>query len=350
MKLKTAKETEIVDRIEHDLKIQRERGFLKVSDLGDEWSERMRLEPRRFLDAGLTIRRDALKNFRRLRVFVEDIPAVTRGMPEALNFINGQHRGHLKMLQRALVNLKKEGFADLLDKYPCPPAGHPKTFSWQGYTYTLLWIKYVYNLGLFRLYIAPIAGEDFVSLDLGSNYGAFSGIVKSEYPKSHHILVDLPEQLSLAHYYLGRTFPEASIATFSDLEAHDSFDAEFMRKHDFILIPWYWYNRIRAGSVDVFTNFSSLQEMSRHFFDYYLRAEPFLSSRIFFMINRYDSAPTYNNGITIKDFPLDDFDKILFRKSPIINERYARRHFILYKSSPYPPHFEFIGKRHSATR
>jgi len=150
---------------------------------------------------------------------------------------------------------------------------------------------------LFKKHIEPGLVKDAAVLDLGSSCGIFSGLLKRELPLSHQILVDLPQQLSLAHYYLGREFPSAAIATYRDLASLSSIGRDFIKKYDFILVPAYYYHKISAGSLDAFTNFMSLQEMGRGYFDGYLQNQPFLSAKFFFTINRYQSAPTYDNGI-----------------------------------------------------
>ena len=120
----------------------------------------------------------------------------------------------------------------------------------------------------------------------------------------------------------------------------------FVKEYDFILLPWYFYNKVSKGIVDVFANFMSLQEMGRRYFEYYLKQEPFLSARIFFTMNRYQSAPTYDNGLTILDYPLGDFTRLHFATMPLGQTRYRRKNIFFYAHFSYPSqHFEFVGRR-----
>ncbi len=341
-----SREDTIIESIEEDLRLQREAGKLSQQNLGKEWARRMLTEPGRFIENEIRLKQEALRDFRKDQIFVGDLPVGRRGIFNLFNFMDGARRGHAKMLKESLGVLEEAGFLDLLRKYPISHVGNPDIFCHKGCRFTFAWARHIYFLGLFRKYIAPRLKTDFTALDLGSNYGLFSSLLKSEFNGSHNILVDLPQQLSLAHYYLSLNFPEAKIATYKDLEKPDVIGKDMIKRYDFILVPCYFYDKIAKDAVDVFTNFMSLQEMSREFFDYYLTRGPFLSAPFFFTVNRYQSAPTYDNGLTILDYPLGDFERIHFATTPIVGQRYKRKMLFFYTYFPYASqHFEFIGKR-----
>lgn len=339
-------EDTIINSIEENLRLQEQSSLLNIDGLGSEWQGKMSVGPKRFIEKNTKIRLKSLQNFRRNRIFFEDIPLGTQNMFNIRNLIDGARRGHAKMLKGLLRTIEDNGYAGLLEKYPCSQVGNPHIFNYRGYQFTYEWIRHIYFLGLFKKYLESEVKEDFIALDLGCLYGLFSGLLKGEYGKSHHLLVDLPQQLSLAHYYLGLKFPEASIATYKEIAGLNTIDPDFIKKYDFILVPCHFYNKIVNNSIDLFTNFMSLQEMSRHFFDYYIKQEPFLSARFLLTVNRYQSAPTYDNGLTIMDYPLGDFERLHFATTPIVGERYKRAMLFFYAYFPYPSqHFEFIGRR-----
>lgn len=339
-------EKTIIGFIEQDLRLQKEGGCLKPENLGTEWGRKMLTEPARFIEADIKLRPEAIRDFRKKRVFFPDIPVGPQNPFNFLNVLDGARRGHSRMLADSLRVIEESGFMGLLEKYPCSQVGNPNVFHYKGYRFTGEWLRHVYFLGLFKKYIEKEIGEDFIALDLGCFYGIFSGLLKKEFVKSHCVLVDLPQQLALAHYYLALNFPEAKIAAYKDIARLDAIDKDTIKKYDFILVPCHLYDKIAKDTLDVLTNFMSLQEMGREYFDLYLSREPFLSARFFLTVNRYQSAPTYDNGLTILDYPLGDFRKLHFATTPIVGERYKRKWLFFYTHFPYASqHFEFIGKR-----
>lgn len=342
----TAREDILIKEIEEDLRLQKEAGFLEVDDFGNEWTKRFINEPKRFLKEGTEVKRLALRNFRRNQILVPELPVGRQNPFNIRNIVDGARRGHTAMLKEYFKIIEDVKVKDILKKYPCSKVGNPHIFRHKGCAFTFRWVRHIYLLGLIKKYIAAEVKEDFTMLDLGSSYGILSSLVKREFPKSHHILVDLPQQLSLAHYFLGLELPNATIATYKDLAKLDVIDNDTIKKYDFILVPVKMYTKIARQTVDVFTNFMSLGEMSRKYFEYYLKQEPFLSAKIFFTVNRYQSSPTYDSGLSILDYPLTDFKRIIFNNTPIVSKRYKR--FLLFFNTcfPYPSqHFEFIGKR-----
>ena len=341
--------TSLVSRIEAELSAYAEfsLGSGDTKGLIAKWQELVVTEPRRFINEDNTLDLQALENFRRLQIFVPDNPSHETNRPSLRNILGGERRGHAKQLRECLSILKEHGCEDLLRKYPCHPVGNPYVYRNEGYSYTYRWTKHIYSLSLVNRVLAPQLDEDFVALDIGSSYGIFSNLVKQEFPKSHHILVDFPEQLILAYYFLGTIFPEARIAGVKELRDQKELNKEFFLQYDFCLVPWPMYQQISDGSLDLVTNFASLGEMSREHFDYYLKSPPFQTAGYFFTANRIDSAPDYNTDLTIRDYPVwESGKKLHFGISPIFSNtfRYPRRNLFFNERVAYPPYFEYIGK------
>jgi len=339
----------LVARIEAELAAYAELGLLSgdTEALIWPWQDLVITEPKRFIKEDGSVKFDALKNFRKSQIFVTDSPTHEVNRPSLRNFLGGERRGHKKWLRECLAILEDEGFGDLLRKYPCPPVGNPFVYRHRGYNYTFRWAKHIYSLGLMNRVLADRLGQEFVALDIGSSYGIFSYLVKREYPHSHHILVDFPEHLILAYYFLGTCFPEARIAGLKELVGQEKLTREFFLQFDFCLIPCPLYQRIVGGSIDLVTNFASLQEMSREFFDYYLKAPAFQDARYFFTANRIQSFPDYDSDITIRDYPIWEPGKMLhFAISPVLSHayRYPRRYLFFNERVTRPPVFEYIGQ------
>ena len=209
-----------------------------------------------------------------------------------------------------------------------------------------MWLKTVYLVGLFQSNLVDKVTDDFLALDIGSSYGYFSSLLKFEYPTSCHVLVDFPEHLTLAHYYLGRLFPDAKIAGIGEASTIDMLNNSMIKSYDFVLVPIQFFDRLNNElSFDVVTNFVSLGEMTKKWFNAYLKSKAFTSSKYFFTTNRVDSSITYENQITILDYPIWDNDKkIHFSVYPLETVAAQRKFFLFNDKIARPPIFEYIGR------
>jgi putative sugar O-methyltransferase len=221
-------------------------------------------------------------------------------------------------------------------------------FRYEGYAYTFRWARHVYFLALLQKILGKELGEAPVVADIGSSYGIFSSLLKQELPRSHHILVDLPEHLLLAHYFLGCGFPRARIASPEILAQTLSISREVIDEYDFLLIPPGLFPRLARRTADLVTNFGSFGEMSRQYFEMYLGSTFFLSSRYLFTINRIAAVPAmYDNDMTILDYPIwDKKKKLHFGLCPVFSVDFLfKGHFKFFYSTEVPqPHFEYIGR------
>jgi putative sugar O-methyltransferase len=295
----------------------------------------------------------ALRNFRSDLILVDDIPYCDLGRNywknnPATNFVVGWRRGTRACLLECLRILKQRGFAPLLRQYPCLPVGNPHAFDHQGYRYTFRWARHVYFLGLLKQVLHDRLRRDFVFLDIGGSYGSFSNLVKREYPASHHILVDLPEQLILARYFLGSCLPQARIAGVTELLRESAITRDFVVDHDFLLVPTSLFGRLSPNCADVVGNFASFSEMKREYFDRYTRSDVFRTARYFYTINRIEPFPkAFGTDISILDFPITDANKRLhFGICPIFSVPFEFTHRLLFLTSyrDPPPFFEYIGE------
>ncbi len=342
----------IIQKIEEDLRAQRAQDMKdKPGDLDEKWSLLTQSVPKLFINDDLTIKRDVIRNFRQRIIFIPDLPIHNESFDFLKKMLSGAQRATRRLMKERYEFMKTEGLLDLLKQYPCNQIGNPNIYECKGYKYTERWVRQIGFLSLFKKHLGPCLPNNFVSLDIGSSYGIFSYLLKNEYPKSTQVLLDFPEQLVLAAYYLGMSFPEAKIAGYTELSQAKRIDREFLKKYDFVLIPWTLYKNIEPGALDVVSNFASLGEMRREWFDYYLKSEPFLSTKYFFCVNRFQSAPTYDTDLTIMDYPLHDFNKLCFQISLYFTYTYQRRYLFFYQKYHFPSqYFEFIGERPTGER
>ena len=299
-----------------------------ISDLTSHWKEQVDQEPGRFINNDLSINAQALRNFRRLDIFVADIPAGRGGLKA---IFGGSHRSGRKILRDTLATLKERGYYDLLRKHPCPDVGNPRLFGHEGFRYTLIWLKNIYFLGLLNKALGSNLDPEFVALDIGSSYGHFSGVVKREYPNSHHVLVDFPEQLLLAQYFLSEYLPDARIAGAGDVSKQEKITREYISGYDFVLVPCQIFDRLEGNTVDLVTNFVSFGEMGRKWFDTYVNSPTFQTATYLLTSNRVLSSSTYDTDMKILDYPISDPKKIHFGVCPIQSPTLPKKKFVLLR-------------------
>ncbi len=347
---------EIISKIEQSIEyLQRFEKDLKRINYGD-WEERFRKETDKLVDQNNKLSSYCLENFIGMQIFVSDCPSLSsryfyyassfyyafRGY---MNQLLGRYRASHRTSVEGLKIITNNKFLDLLDQYPMPAVGNPFTIKSKGRAFSLRYLRHIYFLGLYKKYLKEKMADEFTNLDLGSSYGIFSSLLKKERPKSHHILVDLPGQLILAHYYLSTLFPDAKIAGFKEVSLQKSINKEFISKYDFILVSTSMYEFLEANTIDLYTNFVSLTEMNREWFNKYLTSDVFKTTKYFFTVNRYDAYPTYKSGVTVLDYPLNDYKKMYMRTSDFQNDYYVSQWIFWTKKIRLPSQFfEFIGE------
>jgi putative sugar O-methyltransferase len=317
-----------------------------------DWSSRARKALGRLVGTDGALDAEVLRNFRRDQILVDDLPAADLGRGRwknnaARNFAVGWRRGTRNCLLECLRILQERGFDPVLRRHPCPPIGNPHVFSYEGYHYTFRWARHAYFVGLMNEVLRGRLDGELVVLDIGSSYGIFSNLVKREYPASHHVLVDLPEQLILARYFLASCFPEARIAGAKELRRVPSITKQFLLDHDFVLVPTAMFGKLPPHSVDLVTNFGSFTEMTREYFDLYMQSDVFSTARYFYTINRIEPYPKgYGTDVSILDFPIKDREKRLhFGICPIfsVNFMFDQRLLLFLSHRKPPPYFEYVG-------
>jgi putative sugar O-methyltransferase len=110
-----------------------------------------------------------------------------------------------------------------------------------------------------------------IVLDIGVGFGGSTRILSYYTPNTTQILLDLPETLFLTAYYLKYNFPNKKIALLEDIYPYLENLDEVINLYDFIIIPPFVLDHIKAKSIDLVINASSLAFMSKEYLDYYLK-------------------------------------------------------------------------------
>lgn len=194
------------------------------------------------------------------------------------------------------------------------PIGAPITPVHQGKHLTL-------NLLLFAYYVTNLLRHTDLSAtraitvcEIGGGYGGFAKLFKQTFRKATAIVLDLPECLALSSFYLRSNFPEARIGTVREFPWDAVLDDERVRSYDFVLLPWWYIERLSDECVDLFFNSASMQEMTREYIDFYIEHIQRAARGYFYWINRW-KAPERYGGVCFADYPLDNRWRAVFVRS-----------------------------------
>ena len=310
----------------------------------DLWSSRAAQFLRKYVGDDNKVKYEVIENFRNNQVFINEFPSHNRSI---LDYVLGGRRGQQRYLKERYKVMDNEGDLEWLEKYPILDIGNPYTVSINGYIFNKRWSNNLRYLSLINKHLdKKLCSNSFVTMDIGGGYGIFLYLLKNEYPKMKHILVEFPEQLILSFYFLINCFPDANINTLEEVYAAKVIDRTFINKYDFCLVPIDCFSKINDNSIDLLANFFSLGEMSEEWFGKYRNSSLFNSTKYFFTVNRFFSKPTYGTDIDILNYKLDDYKKLYFGVSPYEQYYYDSKWIFFEKKIPYTSQFfEFIGKK-----
>ncbi len=108
-----------------------------------------------------------------------------------------------------------------------------------------------------------------VILDIGTGYGALPHYLSIYRPNALFILVDLPEVLLLAAWYLRYNFPDAKIVLAEDLHKSGG-TANYLETADFLLIPPAMLELLPDNCVDLTLNTASMGFLTEEYLSFYL--------------------------------------------------------------------------------
>ncbi len=186
--------------------------------------------------------------------------------------------------------------------------GNPAFARFGDYFVNNRWMRYVYIAQKMKL--NKMLEPNSTWIDIGSFYGGLQGIVYKENNSTKIILVDFYHQLFRSYAYLHELFPTAvhNLGIESTLSDKSKSSFNYVHINDFY--------KLDTLEVDLITNFFSLGEMSREYFESYKNSPILAKSTRIYTVNRFISAPffepTYDNKTTIIDyhFPRHDLHNL----------------------------------------
>ena len=224
------------------------------------------------------------------------------------------------------------------------------------------WIRYIYFCGIINKFNL-LSNANSLWVDIGSFYGGLQYVVNKFLDKPlRNILVDFEHQLCRSFVVLSYHFPSHKHFIYQQSgEIVDIFSGESCDFHNlpgsyFLYVSpscFGSFSQALHSEVDLVSNFFSFGEMKRHHFDEYLHSQIFSKARYQFLVNRFESSPsfepTYEDSITILDYLCKSRSRevLNFGVSPIHHYNLINRK-IFEKYSPRPvssPYFQLITKK-----
>tara|TARA_A100001035_G_C27783650_1_gene503126 strand:+ start:46 stop:1422 length:1377 start_codon:yes stop_codon:yes gene_type:complete len=147
-------------------------------------------------------------------------------------------------------------------------------------------------------------------LDIGGAYGGLIRYLKLINQESTCILVDLPEIIYLADYFLSNAFPNAKILRSNNKNILEILSQENkFKEFDFVLLPPSLLDKLAIYSVDLTINTTSLGEMSPNSQEYYAEIVNTRTREMFYSVNRFGGTNRkllFNECPGISEFALDN--------------------------------------------
>ncbi len=235
-------------------------------DRANWWEEMSRLFKEELFSEG-KINKEYLINFRSIK----ELPAnLVKDQFYIVNREFGYHISYLKAIDFVLEYhrhaqvIKKEILISLSESY----AGNNLCVNYRGLR---LSVRLLFHAIMVDNITKNIKFDSRATiLEIGAGYGGLGRILKSYIYNSCHIILDLPETLTYAAYFIEYSSPDKKIAHLSDIiDRLDDFDS-LVEEYDFILIPPWVISYISDSTVDLVIDTYSMSEMSEIYARYYI--------------------------------------------------------------------------------
>lgn len=297
-----------------------------------------------------------LIDFRKTNYFITDVPGEMTRFKKIIYKIFTFLPGKLKKIDPKICMLEdlydfiiSENLKKILKENPSPNSGNPELYYKDNIPFTQRWMRHIWLLNLYNKFVKKKNIKTI--LDIGSNYGALPYLLKKNDKKLRFVLIDFPEALSTAKYFLKKELPDVKIASFDDLKDIKKINKELLENFDFILLPCFWIKKLESNLIDLTINIASFNEMNRYWLNKYLNSEVFKTSKYIFLFNRFvrPAIEKEETPIDILDLKLDSYKKIYFDVSRLYKWDYTKRSYFLgipfrYEKKVQEPVYEFIGK------
>lgn len=140
--------------------------------------------------------------------------------------------------------------------------GGGERFEFDGELYSKSFLNYLRGL----TFLKKLTNTDHIStiMEIGGGYGTLGEILLKSRADGFYVDIDIPPVAAVASYYLKEVFGEDAVLGYEKSRDMQAIDLDALRKsyRAVVLCPWQ-LPRVK-GSVDLFANFISFQEMEPH--------------------------------------------------------------------------------------
>ncbi len=306
------------------------------------WEKRRRNFNNLVFDNKKNIDKEFFLNFRsHKKKFISENPSVKLSNP-IKKFLYSHQIKYNKFMYQKMIKENKD-LKKIINSLKLDKIGNPGYYFVDGEKINERFLRHCHFFSLFKKKI-PINKINYVT-DIGGGYGSFARMIHKQFKKVKIIIVDLPEQLFFAKYYLSSNFPNSRVSNIQDIYKTNKIDKKFVDKYEIVLVPNTEYKKIKIDyKKNLIVNFNSFGEIDKQSFDNYFNSEILIKSKYLFSVNRIDSFPTYNNNTTFLDYKFEKYKKIYSKISPVWDIYYIKAFYLFTKKKFYTSRIlEFIG-------
>ena len=226
-----------------------------------------------------------------------------------------------------------------------PLVGNPTGLSHDGQIISLDVFRYHYYAEEVLSLLQDVKNPVFCEIGSGMGGQAYK-IISNSKGKITCILLDIPEVLVIASYFLMTALPQKKFLLFGE----DRLNPSHLDKYDIILMPNFMLPRLKDNSVDLFFNSCSFSEMEKVTVEEYIIQIERICRKYLFHINHTAKFVWNKNGKEISNLPADQirpnckrFKKIY--QHPRLFSRLEDKIFYLRAKAR---HFAFLYERISS--
>lgn len=179
-----------------------------------------------------------------------------------------------------------------------PPLGNPMGLLHNGHIIPIEALRYFYYSVEMRSFLQGI--DCPIICEIGGGVGGQAYTVLSNADRKFiYILLDIPEMLVIAAYFLVAAFRKKKFLLYGE----DAFDSQHLDQFDVILMPHFFLPELGDETVDLFFNSCSFAEMNRDTVEEYLRQINRICRKYLMHINHDFKFEWVDNGKTITNMP-----------------------------------------------
>ncbi len=201
-------------------------------------------------------------------------------------------------------HVKNKDKLNLLDTIIEPSLGNPELFEIDGHKLTMDLLQSIDEFYAITSFAKVKLNDSIVVCEVGGGYGRLAHVFLQAMPNSRYILVDLPQSLIVAYYYLSQLcqkeiYPYGISRTFKTIDR-----STVLGKRITFLLP-HQLEQVAKGTIDIYPNTYSFQEMTPDIVRGYFTSFSRIGGRAIYLKNRVVEH-NKSDGISfaLSDYPL----------------------------------------------